>query len=138
MIERLRHQPDVFSFVAEVGRAVVGHIVFSPATLRCPGHSLVGTALGPVAVAPAHQRKGIGGTLIRRGLVECRTVGVPFVAVVGQPEYYSRFGFRPASRWLARAEYDIPEKYFMLHVLAEEGMVGGVIFYHPAFSEAAT
>lgn len=134
IVRRLRGQPGVFSFVAEVGGAVAGHVVFSPGTLRGRGPSLVGAALGPVAVAPAHQRKGIGGMLIRRGLAQCLEDGVPFVAVVGEPEYYARLGFQPASRWHVQVEYDMPEEHFMLQVLVA-GLMVGTVHYHPAFSE---
>jgi putative acetyltransferase len=50
-------------------------------------------ALAPMAVLPAHQRRGIGSALVRRGLEICREQGARIVVVVGHPEFYPRFGF---------------------------------------------
>ena len=49
--------------------------------------------LAPVAVLPEHQRRGIGGRLIRRGLDLLREWGEQIVIVLGHPDYYPRFGF---------------------------------------------
>lgn len=54
------------SLVAELDGRVVGHIAFSPVTMSDGSPDWYG--LGPVSVRPEHQRKGIGGALIREGL----------------------------------------------------------------------
>lgn len=75
----------------------VGHVLFSrcavePATLRV-------AALAPVAVGPARQKTGIGRALIREGLVRCAAAGFGAAVLLGDPAYYSRFGFtRRAAR----------------------------------------
>lgn len=92
LVEELRADGDAaIALVAEAGDAVIGHVMFSPMTgpLRALG-------LGPLAVAPAYRRSGIGGRLIRQGLAEARTAGVQAVFVLGDPAYYRRFGFDPA------------------------------------------
>ncbi|MBX3439834.1 MAG: N-acetyltransferase, partial [Planctomycetaceae bacterium] len=53
-------------------------------------------ALAPMAVAPAHQRLGIGSRLVEAGLRACREQGVPIVLVLGHADYYPRFGFSAA------------------------------------------
>ena len=81
------------SLVGEVDGGVVGHVGFSPVTAASGD---CGLGLAPVAVLEPYRRRGIGASLIAAGLAVCRTQGVGWVVVLGAPEYYSRFGFRPA------------------------------------------
>lgn len=79
------------SLVAEVEGQVVGHIAFSAVTIH--GKFQHWYALGPVAVLPAMQRKGIGTKLVNEGLDAIRALGAQGCVLVGDPAYYSRFGF---------------------------------------------
>ena len=90
------------SLVAEVGGAVVGHIAFSPVTAAS---GAAGAGLAPVAVAAPHRRQGIAADLVRAGLEACRTAGFGWAVVMGEPAYYSRFGFRPAAEFGMADEY---------------------------------
>src|SRR5262245_11922157 len=81
------------SLVAEVDDAVVGHVLFSPVSIVAESGCRHGLGLAPVAVMPAHQRRGVGSALVREGLVACREAGCAFVVVLGHPGYYPRFGF---------------------------------------------
>ena len=82
------------SLVVVVDGEVVGHVAFSPVstTLGMPGFGLA-----PVAVLPEHRQHGLAALLIHSGLLECKTLGFGWGVVLGNPLYYSRFGFRPAS-----------------------------------------
>ncbi len=90
LVGQLRGDGDVvLELAAFEGEAILGHILFSalavePATLRI-------AALAPVSVLPERQNQGIGSALIREGLTRC--AGFDACAVLGEPEYYSRFGF---------------------------------------------
>jgi putative acetyltransferase len=92
LVRQLRDDGDVvLELAAFEGDAILGHILFTaltvdPATLRI-------AALAPVSVAPAHQNRGIGSALIREGLARCASLGFDACAVLGEPEYYKRFGF---------------------------------------------
>jgi len=90
------------SLVAEIGGAVVGHIAFSPVTA---GSGAAGAGLAPVAVAAPHRRQGIAAELVRAGLEACRAAGFGWAVVMGEPAYYSRFGFRPAAKFGLADEY---------------------------------
>lgn len=94
LVDRLRKESAfLLSLVAEVKKQVVGHILFSRMWIDTPGASLAAVALAPLAVLPRHQRKGIGGRLIRDGLACLRERGERIVLVLGHPDYYARFGF---------------------------------------------
>jgi putative acetyltransferase len=90
------------SLVAEVDGAVVGHVAFSP-VMAVTG--AVGAGLAPVAVSGPHRRQGIAARLIEDGLAACRSTGFGWAVVMGEPAYYSRFGFRPASEFGLADEY---------------------------------
>ena len=136
LVDVLREQASpVVSLVAEDNGIVVGHIMFSPVYLSgYPELNVMG--LAPMAVAPEHQRKGIGSALVRAGLEQCRQLGFVADFVLGHPEYYPRFGFSPSSRFGIDSDYKVPEEVFMGMELAPESLSGktGRVKYHVAFS----
>lgn len=135
LVDSLRQEADpVVSLVAEVNGRVVGHILFSPVSLE--GHpELAIMGLGPMAVLPDWQRKGIGGALVVDGLVACEKLGFGATVVLGHPEYYPRFGFVPGAWFGLASEYDVPEEAFMARELRPGFLdgVGGTVRYHAAF-----
>lgn len=135
IVDALRQHGAVdLSLVALWDGAVVGHIMFSPATVG----PVVGAALAPMAVLPAFQRRGIGSLLVEQGLERLRTRGCPFVVVIGHPAFYPRFGFRPAAECGLTCEWDVPAEAFMVIVLnsaVTSRLQGGVVF-RPEFSDA--
>jgi putative acetyltransferase len=136
LVETLRAKgAELISLVADVDGAIVGHILFSPVLLTEPSHLNV-MGLGPMAVAPQHQRKGIGSALVREGLNHCRQRGCHAVVVLGYAEYYPRFGFVPAVRYGLRSEYDVPDDVFMIAELEGGALQGasGLIRYDEAFA----
>ena len=137
LIEALRERASpVVSLVAELDDAIVGHILFTPVELSdAPDLPLFG--LAPMAVAPAQQRRGIGSALVRAGLDACRDRNAAGIVVLGHPEYYPRFGFRPSTEFGIRSEYDVPDEVFMVQELVPGSLSdrGGVVRYHAAFGD---
>ena len=88
---------DILSLVAVDDEEIIGHIVISPATVESGQRVASGTALGPMAVLPEDQRRGIGSQLVETGIARLRQQSCPFIIVLGHAEYYPRFGFVPAS-----------------------------------------
>jgi putative acetyltransferase len=72
---------------------VVGHVTASEATVATDPV----VAVGPIAVLPEHQGAGIGSTLMDALLAAADAADVPLIVLLGAPQYYSRFGFRPAT-----------------------------------------
>ncbi|MEG4393198.1 N-acetyltransferase [Microcoleus sp. BROC3] len=137
LVDRLRGIAATYSFVAVQPDRIVGHIFFSPVVVagKCSSNlSILG--LAPVAVLPEYQRQGIGTLLIQHGLQECRRSGFQVVVVLGYPDFYSRFGFIPASRKSLKCEYDVPDEAFMVLEL-ESGALqdcSGTVKYRSEFS----
>ncbi len=80
------------SFSALTDGEVVGHLTASQATVA--GDPVV--AVGPIGVLPDHQGAGIGSALMDALLAAADAGDVPLIVLLGSPQYYSRFGFRPA------------------------------------------
>jgi putative acetyltransferase len=132
LITQLRADGDVaFALVATEADEVVGHIMFS--RMAAPFRAL---GLAPLCVAPAFRRQGIGTALIETGLRKASGEW-DAVFVVGDPEYYRRFGFDAE----AAGGFDCPHfgPYFMVHdfgtpLPAHTGTVG----YASAFGSLQT
>ena len=138
VVERLRgNGKAVLELVALDGDSVVGHIVFSPIALE-PLAGTVGLGLGPIAVMPDHEKHGVGRRLIQNGLAACHQWGAGFVVVIGDPPYYTRFGFGPAAKHGLRSEYDAGDAFMVFKL--ESGALppsGTLVKYSPEFSELA-
>ena len=92
IIRALRTAGDLtLSLVAEDDGTIVGHVAFSPVTIDGVHGGWFG--LGPIAVRADRQRQGIGKALIARGIELLRQQGAAGVALIGNPEIYSRAGF---------------------------------------------
>jgi putative acetyltransferase len=95
----------VLSLAALVEGKVVGHVLFTPVTLDPPHPGWRGLGLGPIAVEPKLQGKGIGSRLMTIGLEICRGQGFDFVVLLGAPRYYTRFGFIPGREFGLSSDY---------------------------------
>lgn len=129
IVARLRASGELtFSLVAvDEDGVIVGHLAFSAVTIGDDTCDWYG--LGPVSVAPASQRRGIGSALVRKGLAQIEAHGAAGCVVRGEPEYYGRFGFAhdPALTYPGP-----PAKYFQRLLLRGEAPRGEVR-YSPAF-----
>ena len=126
----------LISLVAVEGGDVVGHILFSPVSIESGDSMWSALGLGPMAVLPERQNRGIGSQLVRRGLAECGRLGHGIVVVVGHPEFYPRFGFSPARAKGLECEYEVPDEAFMVAELVPGALrgVNGVVRYRPEFA----
>ena len=129
LTEQLRADGDaIIELVAANGDDIVGHILFSP--LSAPFSAL---ALAPVAVAPERQGKGAGSALIEAGHDRARESGWDAIFLLGDPDYYARFGYSVE----AARPFDSPYSgdYFMLLALTDPlPAPAGEVAYAPAFA----
>ncbi|MGW3074861.1 MULTISPECIES: GNAT family N-acetyltransferase [unclassified Kitasatospora] len=134
LVDALRRDPawlPGLSVVAvdEAG-LVIGHALLS--RLRVGDGR--GLALAPVAVAPEWQRRGVGELVVRAALTAAEDAGEKLVVVLGDPEYYKRFGFAPAGRHEVTGPFEVPETYFQaLPLTGYDGGPRGLCRYPEPF-----
>ena len=134
MLDKLRRDHDlVLSLVAWDGEAALAHVGFSRLWVDQDGRRFPAVALAPLAVLPAQQRQGIGGYLVREGHARLRAAGEKLVIVLGDPDYYRRFGYRHD----LAAEFGTPFQSEALMALAfGEAPQRGTLIYPAAFGLA--
>jgi putative acetyltransferase len=121
------------SLVARQQERVVGHVAFSPIHVDA---APLGWGLGPVAVHAEQRGRGVAAHLIRDGLERVRAAGVGLVVVLGDPRYYSRFGFTPARLLALRDEYAGGDAFQALELVRGTApAAGGLVRYSSAFAQ---
>jgi putative acetyltransferase len=129
IIEELRRSGALdLSLVAEVDKQVVGHIAFS--TVEISDGSLHWYALGPIAVTPELQGRGIGQALVNAGLAALRGLNAAGCVLVGSPKFYGRFGFRNCPELTMDG---VPQMYIQSLNFGAHSATGKVK-HHAAFS----
>jgi len=116
------------SLVAEVEGKVVGHVAFSPVKISDGSSGWYG--LGPVSVLPKLQRQGIGKALIREGLARLKAAEASGCMLVGDPDYYKRFGFKNFPELIYEG---IPQPYFVVLPFGKT-VPRGTVTFHEAFN----
>ena len=105
--ELLDFGPSVLSIVAVDENAIAGHICFTFCQLEETEEMLA--LLGPLAVTPALHKQGIGSTLVQAGFKHMETSKAGCVFVLGDPNYYDRFGFQAEEKVLP--PYPLPDEW---------------------------
>jgi len=100
-------QESLFVFIAEENGALIGGIIFSQLTYAHDERTVF--VLGPVAVAPDQQGRGVGQGLLSYGLRALQMAGVDIVMTYGDPNYYTKVGFTPIR------EVDAPAPFPLNH-----------------------
>lgn len=100
-------QPSL-SLVAISDGQVIGHILFTSSRVKYSQRVVFSAILAPLSVHPEYQSQGIGGQLIKEGLIRLKTLGTELVFVLGHPGYYSKYGFTPAGIKGFDAPYPVP------------------------------
>ncbi|MDG2526144.1 N-acetyltransferase [Stenotrophomonas sp. HITSZ_GD] len=116
------------SRVADIDGRIAGYVALSP--VRLDDGSTGWFGLGPVAVDPADQGRGVGSALVRAALAELPALGARGCVVLGEPGWYARFGFRPvASLRLDGA----PASHFQALLIGDGDAPHARVHYSPAF-----
>lgn len=130
IIDRLRQDGDLtLSLVASDGGLIVGHVAFSPVKINGEASGWFG--LGPISVFPELQRQGIGSMLVKKGLGSLREANAKGCALIGDPKYYSRFGFKSDGNLTYR---DTPTQYVQWLAFGDEN-ASGALEFSPAFGD---
>lgn len=133
----IRQGKGTVSMAAVLDNRIVGHILYSQATVESPAGNFTILCIAPVSVLPQYQRQGIGSSLIRESLERCRSLGYEVVVLVGHPEYYPRFGFVRASSFGLKCEFEAPDQAWMALELRPGALASrtGIVKFQPEFQD---
>ena len=142
LVNRLREDGALLlSHVAELDGALVGHAAYTLLSITDGDRVFLLPGLGPIAVDPPVQGRGIGSALVLAGIGAMRDLGYGMLFLVGSPRFYPRFGFQPAQPLGFCSDYvepGGPHEHFMVALLEARAPanVRGHARFHPAFREA--
>ena len=116
------------SLVAQFGEKVVGHIAFSPVTISDDSKNWYG--LGPISVLPDYQKQGIGTSLVNEGIGLLKGIAAQGCILVGDPNYYERFGFRSPCELIYEG---VPQENLLALSFGVK-IPKGIVQFHKSFS----
>jgi putative acetyltransferase len=129
IVKALRNSGKLtISLVAEDSGNIIGLVALSPVTISDGSSDWYG--LGPISVSPSKQSKGIGTKLMDSALSELKKINANGCVLLGDPNYYQRFGFEPIEGLILPG---VPPEYFQALLLHGTQPQGRVI-YHESFS----
>lgn len=114
-----------------LGHILVSRVAFEPDRGGPPRRDAL--ALAPLAVLPPHAGRGIGSALMREALAIADGRDEDFLAVLGPPSFYGRFGFGPAADLGVRSPYDDAGSAFQVRPIAGRAVEPGSVIYPPMF-----
>lgn len=135
LVELLREQKGLslgLVVVSANAKKILGHIAFSPVRIE-NGNSDISInwfGIGPLAVSPEFQKQGIGSRLILTGMDEMRKRGASGCVLVGDPEYYKRFGFCSHPNLVVNG---VPQEFVLVCSFSNVYVPKGEVVFHPAF-----
>ena len=121
------------SLVAMEKDQLLGHVALSPVRVNMAATN--GLGLAPIAVHPEHQQRGIGTELMHAAIAAAKDRTVGFIVVLGDPVFYRRFGFLPASRHNLNDEYGGGDAFQAVEwIVGSIPPGGGTVQYAPEFA----
>lgn len=130
IVYKLRQQNALtLSLIATENNSIIGHLAFSPITIE--GMNKGWFVLAPVSVLPDHQNKCIGSQLIEEGLKLLKEQNANGCVVLGEPNFYTRFGFEQQSSLVLEG---VSQEYFMAKTLNADAIPTGKVELHSAFN----
>lgn len=128
IVHNLRNDESFISkmaYVIEDGEKIIGNINYSKGKIIYENESVPAVILGPIAIDRNYQNRGLGSKLINYTLKIAQEDNIPFILVVGDENYYSRFGFESASKYclyLNGTDFNEENPFFMIKVF-DEGII---------------
>ena len=101
VLNQYRSNPDFIpelDYVMEKDNRIIGHIMFSKAELVLDdGIRVPSWTFGPISIHPDYKRKGYGLQLLQYALEKARGLGIGFLCMEGNIDFYRHAGFGLAS-----------------------------------------
>jgi RimJ/RimL family protein N-acetyltransferase/predicted N-acetyltransferase YhbS len=127
VLNQYRTNPDFIpelDFVMEEDGIIMGHIMFSKAELSLDdGSRKHSWTFGPISIHPDYKRKGYGLKLLNYALGQARKIGVGFLCMEGNIDFYKHAGFDLACKFKIHY-HDEPRDAEVPYFLAQELIPG--------------
>jgi putative acetyltransferase len=128
IVEALRRSEALaVSLVSDLNGEIIGHVAVSQVSISDGSADWFG--LGSIAILPEYQAQGIGSALVKSALADLKSKGAAGCVVLGDPDYYGRFGFKVVEGPVFPG---VPAEYFQAPSFVG-GFPQGEIAYHEAF-----
>ncbi len=111
------------ALVAEENNRLIGHIMLTKIHIDHEGHKQDALLLSPLSVLLEYRNKGVGSALVRDSLERAKKLGYKYIFLVGDPAYYSRFGFSSISGY-AITQSLVPNEYALVLELQANALSG--------------
>ena len=140
LVNRLRKStafiPEL-SIIAESNSQVVGHILLTKINIVNNQQSNPSLALAPISILPNFQKQGIGSKLIKYAHKKAIKMGYTSIILLGHPDYYTKFGYRPTENFGINLPFDVPKEYCMAIELINDSLnaIQGTVTYPKEFYE---
>jgi len=110
---------DIYGFIATENDQIIGSIFLTRLTFESTVSAFI---LSPVAIHSDHQGKGIGQNLVNFGINHLKGKGVKLVFTYGDPNFYTKVGFRCITETTAKAPLELtqPEGWLCQSLVSDE------------------
>lgn len=122
LIRAIRSSPSYIpelTFVATLQATIVGYVMLSKTIVSNHDAAFTGLLLAPLCTQVNVRNQNLGSFLVKTALNKAVEMGYSAVFLVGDRQYYKRFGFVPASTYQISCNLDIPTE-LMDNVMALE------------------
>jgi len=125
------YRPDL-ELVAEENGQLIGHILLTPLPVPGAPEGLRGLMAAPLCVRLEDRNRGLGGQLLHEGGRRAAELGYNALFLVGDPEYYGRYGFRNAVSLGFQNASGVPDPFLLARSLNPDGFqeAGGMLNLH--------
>jgi Predicted acetyltransferase len=110
------------ALAAKENGKIIGYIMLTKIPVSTPEGPFGALLVAPLCVDIAFRNKGIGQELMREAFKKAKELGYKAVFLVGNPEYYSRAGFKETTLWDITNADNIPAKFVLGKELEENAL----------------
>ncbi|MCF6515493.1 GNAT family N-acetyltransferase [Lactobacillus sp. S2-2] len=136
LVEKIRNLDSYdhnLELVAEKYDHIIGHVLLSE--IKIQGINQYGFSLAPISVLPKNQNQKIGSQLMKKIEEQAKNTDKKFISILGNPDYYKKFGYKEAKKYNIKAPFEVPEKYYLIKSINDFNLnnFSGMIEYSSAF-----
>lgn len=139
LVEKIREEATYnkeLELIATLNNQIVGHGLLSEVLVKDDKKEHIGLVLAPLSVLTNQQRTGVGSQLMIELEKRAASHNYPFISILGDPEYYAKFGYYPAADHGINCPFEVPEANFMIKEMISGNLstIKGNLIYNKAFN----